>query len=517
MNRRHLGIGILVVWVGALGWLAAREIARRGRTVFSGQQAVSPGAAYYRVALKGAQVGYALLQVDTLPPTDTSPALVQLQSRLLVTAGDAPAIDRYEIFSTAWLTTDLRLWRSETLRGDPDGVVEWRLTVKGDTLFTLFVDHDSRWTSVTILDTLPVPTEAVPLWIATYGRPRPGQSHALSTIDLATLTRRRETWIATAESTFTVPDSVERIGPDSFRIASLDTVRAWRLGGTDRSVQVHSWIDENGFPIRWGTGGGWTVERDAFELALTGFREISDSLTGRSTLRSPTRSDETALRGSGRSDWTILLPGAEYPPLDGAGPMQRIAGDTLETFGATSWRSQQAFRPLEPLPMANPRFTMELVPEPRLSPEDTVLTARAVALIGDTKNAREAAMTLTSWVANNITTRFGGPSIRPAGAVLAERSGDPEEKAVLLVAMARRVGLPARLAGGVVHTPRGIRTHTWAELFIGDWVPMDPSQTSSVASSTHLRLVSGSTGRWTELFPLAGGLVATGRDPVELP
>jgi hypothetical protein len=38
-----------------------------------------------------------------------------------------------------------------------------------------------------------------------------------------------------------------------------------------------------------------------------------------------------------------------------------------------------------------------------------------------------------------------------------------------------------------------------------------------VASSSHLRLVSGSSGRWTELFPLAGGLVASGRAPVEIP
>jgi transglutaminase-like putative cysteine protease len=126
-------------------------------------------------------------------------------------------------------------------------------------------------------------------------------------------------------------------------------------------------------------------------------------------------------------------------------------------------------------------------------------------------------MTLASWVAINIATTAEGTGIRPAGTVLAERAGDAEEKAMLLVAMARRVGLPARLAGGVLLTPRGLRTHTWAELFIGDWVPFDPSQSSSVASSTHLRLVSGSSGRWTELFPLAGGLVATGRDLVELP
>jgi transglutaminase-like putative cysteine protease len=82
--------------------------------------------------------------------------------------------------------------------------------------------------------------------------------------------------------------------------------------------------------------------------------------------------------------------------------------------------------------------------------------------------------------------------------------------------MARRIGLPARLVGGIVLSASGARTHTWAELFIGDWVPMDPAEGTGVASSAHLRLVAGGTGRWTDLFPLAGRYVATGREPAEL-
>ncbi|HTK57240.1 MAG TPA: hypothetical protein VL295_10445, partial [Gemmatimonadales bacterium] len=73
MSRRLLAILILVAWVGALGWLGVREFARRSRTVEAGRQAVSPGAAYYRVELPDGLVGYELLQVDTLAATDTTP------------------------------------------------------------------------------------------------------------------------------------------------------------------------------------------------------------------------------------------------------------------------------------------------------------------------------------------------------------------------------------------------------------------------------------------------------------
>ena len=106
--------------------------------------------------------------------------------------------------------------------------------------------------------------------------------------------------------------------------------------------------------------------------------------------------------------------------------------------------------------------------------------------------------------------------MRPAGVVLASRRGTAEEKAILLVALARRIGLPARTVGGLLLSPRGPRTHTWVELFIGDWVPMDPGQAGAVASPSHIRLVTGATGRWIDLFPLAAGLVATGRAPIEI-
>ncbi len=517
MTRRHLAFLILFAWLGALGWLAAREYARRGARAVLGHQVVSPGAGYYRVMLDSAQVGYGLLQVDTLAPTDSTPALVYLQSRLLISGGAAPDIERFEVITAAYLTTDLRLWRSQTMRGDPSGIAEWGVVVRGDTLLTTVVAGGQQWHSVAVVDTVPVPAEALPLWIATYARPRPGSSAALEVIDLATLDLRREQWVATADSTFLVPDSVIRTGPEQYRIASYDTVRAWRLGGTDRSVQVHRWIDENGFPLTWATGGGLRWERDAFEFAIGGFRRVSDSISGRSALQGPPRADAVALRLPGNGSWRVSLPGAEYPPLDGAGPTQRISGDTVETFAPNSWRSMQAYRPLEPLPMQNPRFRSELMPEPRLSPEDSAITREAMALAGNTQNAREAAMILSTWVQSHIATTFGGASMRPAAAVLAERSGTPEEKAVLLVAMARRVGLPARLAGGIIFTPRGLRTHTWAELFIGDWVPTDPTQEGLTASSTHLRLVAGGTGSWTDLFPLAGRFVASGREPAELP
>lgn len=519
MNRRLLAILILTAWVGALGWLGAREWARRGVINVTGRQVVSPGAAYYRISLGDSMVGYAIIQLDTLARTDTSPALVLMQHRVELAAGNAPSQRRYSVATNAWLTTDLRLWRAETRRTDTTGIVEWKLRVDGDSLRTLITVGPDSFRTALRLDTIPVPVEAMPLWVATYGRPRPGRAVTMPTIDLATLARRRVTWTATAESTFTVPDSVAKLAPGQYRVVTIDTVRAWRLSGTDRSVQVHEWVDERGFPIRWWTGGGLTFDREAFEPTLERFRHVSDSLTGHSPLLPPAAADPTLLRLRLPNERTIVLRGAEYPPLDASGPTQRIDGDTITTFEPNSWRGQQAFRPLEPLPMQDPRFAGDLLDEPRLSPDDTALTARALLLRGSSANAREAAIAIQGWVHGNltITDPSTATGARPAAAVLASRTGTPEELAVLTVALARRIGLPARLAGGLLVTKQGVRVHSWAELYVGDWLPVDPTQSSFTASPSHLRLVAGGSGAWPDLLPLAGALVGTGTEPVELP
>jgi transglutaminase-like putative cysteine protease len=215
---------------------------------------------------------------------------------------------------------------------------------------------------------------------------------------------------------------------------------------------------------------------------------------------------------------TLLLAGAEYPPLDGGGPTQRISGDTVATFEPGSWRGAQALRPLEPLPMQNPRFTPDLAPEPRFSWDDPALGLRADSIRNGTTNAREAAIALQGWVHGHITLRdpVHETGMRPAGLVLASGSGTPEELAVLTVALARRMGLPARLAGGILLTAHGIRRHSWAEVFIGDWVPVDPCQSSLTASPSHIRLVAGGTGAWADLLPLAAAYVGT-TAPRELP
>ena len=67
MNRRTLAGIILLLWVGALGWLVQREyLAGRGPAETATSWPVPPGAAFQAVRLGERQVGLASIAVDTV-------------------------------------------------------------------------------------------------------------------------------------------------------------------------------------------------------------------------------------------------------------------------------------------------------------------------------------------------------------------------------------------------------------------------------------------------------------------
>src|SRR3989338_9769837 len=68
MNRRVLGVSIVAVWLGALGWMFVREYRPTASEVMAeATLSLSPGATYYTLSLGGQQIGYASNMVDTLP------------------------------------------------------------------------------------------------------------------------------------------------------------------------------------------------------------------------------------------------------------------------------------------------------------------------------------------------------------------------------------------------------------------------------------------------------------------
>jgi transglutaminase/protease-like cytokinesis protein 3 len=97
-------------------------------------------------------------------------------------------------------------------------------------------------------------------------------------------------------------------------------------------------------------------------------------------------------------------------------------------------------------------------------------------------------------------------SVPSALQVLESRVGDCNEHTVLYVALARALGLPARTAVGLVYVDGSFYYHAWPEVWLDEWVAVDPTFGEWPASAAHLRFVNGGLAQQVEIVRLIGRL-----------
>jgi transglutaminase-like putative cysteine protease len=155
-----------------------------------------------------------------------------------------------------------------------------------------------------------------------------------------------------------------------------------------------------------------------------------------------------------------------------------------------------------------------LAPEPFIESDDPAIVAEARQAIGDLRERRAQAERLTRFV-NGLLEKKPTVSIPSAREVLRTRVGDCNEHTALFVAMARAVGIPARIAVGLVFVRGAFYYHAWPEVYIeerggrGLWLPVDPTLNQFPADATHLRLARGGLDKQTAILPLIGRLKMT--------
>ena len=141
--------------------------------------------------------------------------------------------------------------------------------------------------------------------------------------------------------------------------------------------------------------------------------------------------------------------------------------------------------------------------------------ARQVA--GSSRGTYEAARKLSADVHDRLEKVYGASHDR-ASDVLAAGQGDCTEHTVLLVALARALGIPARPVHGLVYARYGdgqdaLYWHAWAEIrSAGEWIPLDPTFGQPVADATHLMLGSGTQ---VDTVGLLGALKVVGVEVLE--
>ncbi len=110
---------------------------------------------------------------------------------------------------------------------------------------------------------------------------------------------------------------------------------------------------------------------------------------------------------------------------------------------------------------------------------------------------------LVDWINKNIAKR---PviSVPDALAVIENRAGDCNEHAVLLAALARAAGIPAKLEAGLVYLNGRFYYHAWNLLYLGKWITVDSLFGQLPADVTHIRFSSGEPGQQLDLISIIG-------------
>jgi hypothetical protein len=276
------------------------------------------------------------------------------------------------------------------------------------------------------------------------------------------------------------------------------TEPALRVRQQFKGISVVSWIDGSGRTLKEESPGGLSMTRQSPAQAreLGTARSVSLDLIAQTSIRvaipitDPGRKDFLKLRLSGFDPAGFSLSGGRQQFHEGILEIRREPSKATPSFS---------------LPSSDRRLVAYLQPTPFLQSDNPKIRALAGEIIGAEKDARKAALRIKDWVYTNIAKK-PTVSIPTALEVLQTRRGDCNEHAVLFNALARAAGIPAKTVVGVVYMRGAFYYHAWSEVWVGDWVSLDPVLNQFPADVTHVKFLEGDIDRQIDILRLIGNL-----------
>jgi transglutaminase-like putative cysteine protease len=157
------------------------------------------------------------------------------------------------------------------------------------------------------------------------------------------------------------------------------------------------------------------------------------------------------------------------------------------------------------IPYRTAELAQDLQPSLLIQSDALMLQEQAASIVGEEKDALRAVTLISSWVYNYLEKR-PTLSIPNALEVYKRRAGDCNEHSVLFAALARAAGIPTRVAAGLLYAEGRFFYHAWDEVFVGEWVAVDPLMNQVPADPTHIRLILGELDRQVQLVRVLGRL-----------
>jgi len=472
---------ILVGWVAQMGWLLRTASAR---TALSGDLARYGSAAQWKgIYYRGEKIGFSVS--ETLPVGDGFELREDAQIQMALLGSTSPV----RLVTVARVDAGFDL-KGFTFSLDPGtGPITIDGTIDGKRLSLAITTGGSPRTEQRELDEPPNLSLNLMRRFAASGL-ETGKTLDALVFDPATMRN--------------APLHIEVEGRELVRAADRP-IPAFRVRSQFGSMTSHSWITDLGEVVREESPTGFIVVRETRERAtaraVTGQvqTDLLESVAIKPTLAEPIHDprDVRCLR--------LRLESPNMPAeleLDGVGQRLLPSGE-VELYLST----------------AEPTAALEdmaafLKPEPFIESDAPEILAEAQKAVARATSPAARVEQLTRHVSALLEKKptIGLPSARE---VLRTGVGDCNEHTALYVAMARALGIPARIAVGVVFMHGAFYYHAWPEAYVEErpgrarWLAVDPTLNQFPADATHLRLTRGGLDRQAMILPLIGNATMT--------
>ena len=493
---RPVSVLVLIVWVATMAVLVNRSYFQASVNLATDLSRYGSTARWRGVYYRGAKIGFTVRQV--LPNGDGF--RLEEDGQLEMTLLGATTAARIRTTAQVDHTFALRSFEFSLDPGTGPITVNGRVerpaaagSQAGDG-WRLVVDVTTAGVTRTEERALAAP----PLLAINLGRRlaseglTPGTRHAWMLFDPATLSN--------------VPVVVHVGEWEVVRVGST-RMPAFRVDMEFAGLQTTSWVTDTGEVVREESPLGILTVREPADratiMAVPGLVQ-TDLLQAAAVVPDMSVVSQRIDDPRGVRRLQVRLEGADLssPDLDGVG--QTIDGDVIEIT-----------RLDPPVPGPPDRDAGRyLAPELLIESDDPAIQAEAVLAAGAVVGARARAEVLTRYVNGLLDKKptVGFPSARE---VLRTKIGDCNEHTALYVAMARALGIPTRVAVGLVYMRGAFYYHAWPEVYLdeGDghasWLAVDPTLNQFPADGTHLRLARGGLDRQIAILPLIGRLRMT--------
>ena len=480
---------VLVAWAATMATLVARSYGQSSQTNLATDLARYGSTAVWRgVYYRGEKIGFTVSQ--TTRTDDGFELQEDGRLQMLLLGQDTAA----RIRTTAYVDSSFTLRRFEFSLDPGTGPIEVKGTVDGPSAtntWRLNLGITSGGVTRNERRDLPEPPVVSQNLSRLLANKRlvPGTHHEWTVLDPATLHSAKVSI---------------RVGDRSIVRVNDTVVPAFRVDMDFRGLQTTSWVTDTGEVVREESPLGLITVREPAERAqgLAVSSRIQADLLQAAAVVPQTKERIDEPRDVRRLK--LRLEGAPLSANDVDGVGQRIDGNVIEL---TDPRTMEATA-------SDPRARDYLAAEALLESDDPVIRAEADQAVRGASSDRERAERLTRYV-NGLLDKKPTVSLPSAREVLRTKVGDCNEHTALFVAMARSIGVPARIAVGLVFMHGAFYYHAWPEVYIterpgfGLWLPVDPTLNQFPADTTHLRLARGGLDQQAAILPLIGRLKMT--------